>query len=61
MIVYDVEMKVLDTKKFPQRNIAGLTSGITFIVLFQSEEAFTVEGNKNTHTKKKKAHVRGQG
>ena len=50
MIAYDVAMKVLDTKQFPKHNIAGLISGITFIVLFQSGEAFTVEGNKHTHT-----------
>ena len=49
MIVYDVAIKVLDTKQFPQHNIAGLISGITF-VLFQSGEAFMVEGNKHTHT-----------
>ena len=52
MIVYDMVMNVLDTKWFPQHNIADLISGITFIVLFQSGEASTVEGNKhiNTHT-----------
>ena len=49
MIVYDMVMNVLDTKWFPQYNIAGLISGITFIVLFQSGEASTVEGNKHTH------------
>ena len=43
MIVYDMVMNVL------QHNIAGLISGITFIVLFQSGEASTVEGNKHTH------------
>ena len=37
-------------KWFPQHNIAGLISGITFTVLFQSGEASTVEGNKHTHT-----------
>ena len=51
MIVYDVTMKVLDTEKFPQHNIADLISGITFIALFQSGKASTVEGNKHTHTK----------
>ena len=51
MIVYDMVMNVLDTKWFPQYNIAGLISGITFIVLFQSGEASTVEGNKHTRTK----------
>ena len=49
MIVYDVAMKVLDTKLFLQHNIAGLISGIT-VVLFQSGEASTVERNKHTHT-----------
>ena len=43
MIVYDMVMNVLDTKWFPQHNITGLISGITFIVL--SGEASTVEGN----------------
>ena len=43
-------MNVLETKGFPQHNIAGLISGITVIVLFQSGEASTVEGNKHTHT-----------
>ena len=50
MIVYDMVMNVLDTKWFPQHNIAGLISGITFVVLFQSGEASTVEGNTHTHT-----------
>ena len=49
MIVYDMAIKVLDTKQFPQHNITGLISGITFIVLFQSEEAFAVEENTHTH------------
>ena len=50
MIVYDVATKVLDTEQFPQHNIAGLISGITFIFLFQSGKAFTMEGNAHTHT-----------
>ena len=49
MIVYDMVMNVLDTKWFPQHDIAGLISGITFIVLFQSGKASTVGGNKHTH------------
>ena len=49
-IVYDMVMNVLDKKLFPQHNIAGRISGITSIVLFQSGEASTVEGNKYTHT-----------
>ena len=52
MIVYDMAMKVLDTKWFPQHNTAVLISGITFIILFQSGEASTMEGNKHTHTRK---------
>ena len=50
MIAYDVATKVLDTEQFPQHNIAGLISGITFIFLFQSGKAFTMEGNAHTHT-----------
>ena len=57
MIVYDMVMNVLDTKWFPQHNIAGLISGITFIVLFQSGEASTVEGNKHTHTRTQVANL----
>ena len=38
MIVYDVATKVLDTEIFPQGNIAGLISSITFIVLFSQEK-----------------------
>ena len=50
MIVYDVATKVSETDIFPQHNITDLISGITFIVLLQSGEASTVEGNKHTHT-----------
>ena len=46
MIVYDVATKKLDTNSFPQHTIADLISGI----IVQSGEAFTVEGNKHTHT-----------
>ena len=38
MIVYDVATKVLNTESFPQHSIAGLISGITFIVLFSQEK-----------------------
>ena len=38
MTVYDVATKVLDTEIFPQDNITGLISGITFIVLFSQEK-----------------------
>ena len=38
MIVYDVAAKVLDTKTFPQHKIAGLISGITFIILSIQEK-----------------------
>ena len=37
MIVYNVATKVLDTEIFPQHDIAGLISGITF-VLFSQEK-----------------------
>ena len=51
MIVYDVATKVLDTKSFPQYNIAGLYSGITFIVLFSQEKSLRwKEINTHTHT-----------
>ena len=49
MIVCDMVMNVHDTKWFPQHSIADLISGITVIVLFQSGEASTVEGNKHTY------------
>ena len=38
MIIYDVVTKMLDTEIFPQHNIADLSSGITFIVLFNREK-----------------------
>ena len=38
MIVYDVATKVLNTESFPQHSIAGLISGITFIVLLSQEK-----------------------
>ena len=57
MNVYDMAMNVLDTKWFPEHNIAGLISGITSIVLFQSGEASTVEGNKHTHTHSNHSNV----
>ena len=38
MTVYDVATKVLNTESFPQHSIAGLISGITFIVLFSQEK-----------------------
>ena len=38
MTVYDVATKVPDTESFPQHNIAGLISIITFIVLFSYEK-----------------------
>ena len=34
MIFYDVATKALDTESFPQHNVAGLISAITFIVFF---------------------------
>ena len=51
MIVYDVATKVLDTESFPRHNIAGLISGITFIVLFSQEKPLLwKETNTHTHT-----------
>ena len=51
MILYDVTTKVLDTESFPQHNIAGLISGITFIVLFNQEKPLRwKEINTHTHT-----------
>ena len=51
MIVYDVAMKVLDTGSFPQHNIAGLISGITFIFLLSREKPlWWKEINTYTHT-----------
>ena len=47
MTLYEVAMKELDTKQFPQHTIADLISGI----IAQSGEAFMVEGNKHTHTR----------
>ena len=51
MIVYDAATKVLDTKSFPQHNIAGLISAITFVVLFSQEKPLRwKEINTHTHT-----------
>ena len=38
MIAYDMATNVLDTEIFPQHNITGLISGITFIGLFRQEK-----------------------
>ena len=51
MIVYDVATKVPETKSFPHHNIAGLISGITFIVLFSQEKPLGWKKiNTDTHT-----------
>ena len=55
MIVCDVATKVLDTEIFPQGNIAGLISGITFIILFGQEKPLrwkkiNTYTHKHTHT-----------
>ena len=51
MIVYDVARMVLDTESFLQHNIAGLISGITFIVLISHEKPLRrKEINTHTHT-----------
>ena len=52
MIVYDVAAKVFDTESFPQHNIVGLISGITFIVLFSQEKHLRWKKiNTHTHTR----------
>ena len=51
MTAYDVATKVLDKELFSQHNIAGLNSGITFIVLFSQEKPLRRKKiNTNTHT-----------
>ena len=51
MIFYDVATKVLGTESFPQHNIVGLISGITFIILFSQEKRLRwKEINTHTHT-----------
>ena len=50
MIVYDVATKVLDTELFPQPNIAGLISGIIFVVLFSQEKPLRWNTHAHTHT-----------
>ena len=50
MISYDVATKVLDTESFPQHNIAGLISGITFVLSSQKKPLEWEETNTHTHT-----------
>ena len=50
MIAYDVATKLLDTESFPQHNIAGLISGITFIVLFSTTPLSWKKTHTQTHT-----------
>ena len=58
MIFYDVAKKVLDTESFPQHNITGLISAITFIVLFSQEKPLLwKEINTHTHTHTHKKQV----
>ena len=56
MTVYDVATKVLDKELFPQHNIAGLISTITFIVLFSQEKPLQWK-EINTHTNTRKPKV----
>ena len=54
MIVYEVATKVLDTESFPQHNIAGMISGITFIVLLSQEKPLRwkeIHTHTHTHTR----------
>ena len=58
MIADDVVTKVLDTKSFPQHNIAGLISAITFIVLFSQDKPLRwkeINTHTPTHTNKQAA------
>ena len=48
MIFYDMATKVVDTESFPQQNIAGDISGITF-VLFSQKPLQWKEINTHTH------------
>ena len=50
MIVYDVATKVLDTESLPQHKLAGLISGITFIVLCSQEKPLQWKETHNIHT-----------
>ena len=47
MIVFDAEPKALDTEIFLQRNIANLSSGITFVLF--SQEKLLRRKKINTH------------
>ena len=51
MIVHDVATKVLDRESSTQYNIAGLISGITFIVLLSQEKPLRWKEKKHIHTK----------
>ena len=58
MVADDVVTKVLDTKSFPQHNIAGLISGITFIALLSQDKPLQLkEINTHTHTHTSKQAV----
>ena len=52
MIFYDMATKVVDTESFPQQNIAGDISGITF-VLFSQKPLQWKEINTHTHASNK--------
>ena len=51
MVVYDVPTKVVDKEISPQHTIADLNLWHFIYCFFQSGKAFTVEGNKDTHTR----------
>ena len=57
MIVHDVATKVLDRESSTQYNIAGLISGITFIVLLSQEKPLRWK-EKNTFTPNTHTHTR---
>ena len=51
MVVYDVPTKIVDKEISPQHTIADLNLWHFIYCFFQSGKAFTVEGNKDTHTR----------
>ena len=50
MVFYDVPTKVVDKEIFPQHTIADLNLWHFIYCFVQSGKAFTVGGNKDTHT-----------
>ena len=60
MTVYDMATKALGTEPFPQNSIAGLISGITFIVFFSQEKPLRwkeIHTHTPTHTQHTHTHT----